>query len=131
MYFTDNGFVISGRDILIIAVAISTGLLVLQVIGKKIRNITSRENKFEDYPGSTKISDISDVYRENNLDIERRKDVIFEEKISGIPFRYDEKTRVLTIGERFDSNTHPIEVKLNSFDDLKEFVERLEDYVNE
>jgi len=140
MYFTDHSFSISGREILVLLVIISISLFILQIFGRKIRDITRKYSEPDDYPGSTKLPD---VYEENNFGkdrisdiadahyIERREKVIFEENISGVPFRYDEKTRMLTIGKRFDSNTSPIEVKLNSLDDLREFVDRLEDYVNE
>jgi hypothetical protein len=153
MYFTDEGFVISAREITAILVIIVMVSILLKILYGKICNtIVSKYS--EDYPGSTKFadmheenrsgistfSDISDVYRENrsdikesDLDIERQEKVIFEEIISNVIFRYDEKTKMLTIGERSDiSNAQPIKMKLNSgIEDLREFVDRLEEYVNE
>lgn len=140
MYLTGDDFSISVTDILIILVVISIGPSMLQMFGRKIRDITRRDSGPDDYPGSTKLPD---VYKENNFDkdrisdiadayyIERREKVIFEENISGVPFRYDEKTKVLTIGEMFDPNTPPISAKLNSLDDLRKFVDRLEKYIDE
>lgn len=155
MYFTDDGFVISARDITIILAIIIMIPIVLKILYRKIRNmVVSKYSGSEDYPGSTKFadihqenrsdtntfSDISDVYRENrsdikesNLDTERQEKVIFEEIISNVIFRYDEKTKMLTIGERSDiSNAQPIKVKLSSgIEDLRAFVDRLEEYVDE
>lgn len=120
-------------------------LTVLGVLIRIISNAISKASKSEDYPGSTKFgdarqenkldtrfSDISDVYKENDIDTERQDKVIFEEIISNVTFRYDEKTKILTIGEKYDtSNEQPIKVKLNSLADLGEFVDRLEEYVDE
>lgn len=152
MYFTDGDFVISAREITTILVAIVIVPIVLKILYRKIRNVVvNRNDKFEDYPGSikftdiyeenkpnaNKFSDIADVYIEKDfekdyLDTGREEKVIFEENISGVSFGYNEKTRVLTIGEKCESkNVVPIEVKLSKFDDLRDFVDRLEDYVNE
>jgi hypothetical protein len=173
MYFTSDGFVISGYELFWIIFGIITIVAILKLLGRIVGRIVSRWNsKSEDYPGSTKsgnyhsqkkfrdfadfylesdldtkrsldsldtsdtldISDTSDtldVHGENDLDTERRERVIFEEMISNVPFRYDEKTKILTIGEGHNSSVEPIKVKLSSLDDLREFVDRLEDYVNE
>lgn len=149
MYFTDGGFVISAREIIVI---LAITIIVPIVITILYRKIINKYSGSEDYPGSinpenmhvgnksyiNRFSDIADVYRENNfeksdLDTERQKKVIFEEIISNVIFRYDEKTKMLTIGERSDlSNIQPIKVKLNSgIEDLRDFVDRLEEYVNE
>jgi hypothetical protein len=129
MYFTDDGFVISAREITAILAIIVIVPILLKILYRKICNMIG--NKYsEDYPGSTKFADI---YQESDLDTERQKKVIFEEIISNVIFRYDEKTKMLTIGERSDiSNTQPIKVKLsNGIEGLREFVDRLEEYVNE
>lgn len=146
MYFTNDGFVISGYEIFLLIFGISAIAIIFRLFGHISRYIMSKwTNKYDDYPGSKKFSDFedayqesrlnakifSDVHREDDLDIERRERVIFEEMISNVNFRYDEKTKILTIGERYESSTEPIKVKLNSLDDLREFVDRLEEYVNE
>jgi hypothetical protein len=146
MYFTNDGFVISGYEIFLIIFGISAITIIFRLFDRISRCITSKwTNSSEDYPGSKKFQDFADAYqasklnedmfsdtrREDNLDTERRERVIFEEMISNVPFRYDEKTKILTIGERYDSSAEPIKVKLSSLDDLREFVDRLEEYVNE
>lgn len=141
MYFTNDGFVISGYEIFLIIFGISAVTIIFRLFDR----ISRYNNSSEDYPGSKKFQDFADAYQasklneemfsdthiEDNLDTERRERVIFEEMISNVPFRYDEKTKILTIGERYDSSAEPIKVKLSSLDDLREFVDRLEDYVNE
>ena len=80
-----------------------------------------QENKLD----TSRFSDIADRYLENELDTERQEKVIFEEIISNVVFGYDEKTKFLTIGERFDtkSEVQPIKIKLDGIDDLREFVD--------
>ncbi len=147
MYFTGNDFVISGHEIFLTIIAIFLVVSAIRLFIMAVNNIVVRRAKSsDDYPGSTKYEDISNrednprefsdiadiIYERAYLDDERREKVIFEENICGVPFRYDEKTRVLTIGEKCVSkDTFPVEIKLNSFNDLKEFVYRLEDYVKE
>lgn len=145
MYLTNDGFVVSGREIILIIFAMSVIIAIFISFGRIIRYIISKRNdKYDDYPGSSKFediyqdvkldtdkSDISDTYDESDLNRKWQEKVIFEETISNVPFRYDERTKVLTIGERFESSTEPINVKLNSLNDLREFVDRLENYVNE
>ena len=129
--------------------AISAIIIIFKLFGRIVRLMTSEwDGRSDDYPGSKKFADFADMYRESNLDTkkfsdisdvdkensldsERRERVIFEEIISNIPFRYDEKTKILTIGERYNSSVEPVKVKLSSLDDLREFVDRLEEYVNE
>lgn len=139
MYLDESGFIISGWEIIEIIFIISIGYTILKFFGGKILNITVRFDEHDDYPGSTKLSEdrkneknyrtiIEDAY----LYSEMQEKMIFEENISGVPFRYDEKTRVLTIGQRFNNDgPHPIDVNLDSFDDFREFVDRLEEYINE
>ena len=149
MYFTNDNFVISGLDIFWIIFGIITIIAILKLLDRIVGRIVSRwTSKSEDYPGSAKSSDLSDMHQENNRDTkmfsdiadvyyksdlekERRKRVIFEEMISNVPFRYDEKTKMLTIGEGHNSSVEPIKVKLSGLKDLREFVDRLEDYVDE
>lgn len=149
MYFTDNGFVISGQEIIIIAVTILAIFVLLNLVSMRINNIARKINMSDDYPGSTKFQDkgnksdtkplsdiadtyIADVHLENEFDTKRREKVIFEENISNVSFRYDEKTKILAIREGYDSSDAPtIKVKLDSLDDLRTFVDRLEEYVNE
>lgn len=147
MYFTNDGFVISGIEIFWIIIAIPTIVAMLQLFGRVSRYIAARwTSKSEDYPGSIKFqdiheeyksdvnrfSDVADAYDENDLDKKRRERVIFEEIISNAIFRYDEKTKMLTIGDRSaSSDAQPIKMKLSGIDDLRDFVDRLEDYVNE
>jgi hypothetical protein len=142
MYLTNDGLVISGLEIILIIFALLIIITIFISFGRINRYITSKWiNKSDDYPGSTnfedvhknkldtcKPSDITDMYNDNGLNSVQEK-VIFEEIISDVSFRYDEKTRVLTI-EEMNESTDPIEVKLNSLDELREFVNRLEDYVN-
>jgi len=154
MELTDNGFVISGYEILNIVLLLYL-LLFMTKLFKMASKILDRHNedkvddylgskmpsdafKPDDYPGHTSYSDSSygsDVHIDNDLDVERRDKVIFEEMISGVIFRYDENTRVLSIGNRRDlSNTDvkPIEMRLdNGIEDFREFVDRLEQYVDE
>lgn len=50
---------------------------------------------------------------------------IFEERIAGVPFRYDETTNELTIGiESVDSK--PIVLKIEDFDELRNFIDKIE-----
>jgi len=145
MYLDENGFIISGNEIIEIIFLLSIIYMIFQLfyrniadIGKIFDRITEHD---DDYPGSTKFSkikkdekrirSIEDIYLKSS-DSEREEKMIFEENISGVPFRYDEKTRVLTIGERYNRDgPNPIEVNLDSFDDFREFVDRLEEYINE
>ncbi len=134
MYFTNDGFVISGYEIFLIIFGIAAIITVFRLFDRISRYISKLTCKSDDYPGSKKFVDFADVYREsrlNDLGAERRERVIFEEIISNVRFRYDEKTKMLTIGESYELSTEPIKVKLNSLDDLREFVDRLEEYVNE
>jgi hypothetical protein len=154
MQFTDNGFVISGHEILYIVAVISLAIFVINLFRMTVRirnrdvdnrvddylgsKIPSDAYKSGDYPISTRYSDSSngsDAYINNELDVERRDKVIFEEMISGVIFRYDEKTRILSIRKRKGfSNTdeEPIEMELdNGIEDFRELVDRLEEYVNE
>ena len=146
MYFTNDGFVISGYEVFLIIFGIAAIITVFILFGRISSYIMPNwTNKSDDYPGSKKFADFadayqesrlnenmfSDVHREDDLDAERRERVIFEEIISNVIFRYDEKTKMLTIGEDYESSTEPIKVKLNSIVDLREFVDRLEEYVNE
>lgn len=147
MYLTDSGLVISGREAILVAI-VAISIVLLGAFIRITYNKIGKANKYDDYPGSSKFediyqenildtsrfSDIADRYLESVLDTERQDKVIFEEIISNVIFRYDEKTKFLTIGERFDtkSEIQPIKIKLNNgIDDLREFVDRLEDYVNE
>jgi hypothetical protein len=140
MYFTDDGFVISGREIFTIIVAITISITVIQMLRWILH---SYQQKIDDYPDSMESRE---NYKEGvldkqlginsdiDLDKERRNKVIFEEKISGVIFRYDEETRVLTIGNRrglTNTDIPPVEVRLESFNEFREFVDRLEEYVNE
>jgi hypothetical protein len=144
-YFTNDGFVISGYEIFLIIFGIIAIVIIFRLFDRISRYISKWTCKSDDYPGPKKFADsadiyqesrlnenmFSDVYREDDLYTERRERVIFEEIISDVRFRYDEKTKLLTIGESYESSTEPIKVKLNSLDDLREFVDRLEEYVNE
>lgn len=126
MYFTDDGLVISAREITEIIVAIVIVAMMSNMVYRKISSIaTNRSSKSEDYPYHSRFED-------RHMEIERQEKVIFEEVISNVTFRYDEHTKMLTIGERSDvSDAQQIKVKLSSLDDLREFVDRLEEYVNE
>ena len=144
MYLDENGFIISGNEIISIIFLLSMIYMIFQLFIRNIGDIGKIFDIFtehDDYPGSTKFSknkkdekgnrSIEDVYLESS-DLEREEKMIFEENISGVPFRYDEKTRVLTIGERYNRDgPNPIEVNLDSFDDFREFVDRLEEYIDE
>jgi len=152
MELTDNGFVISGHEILYIVIIIYLAFFTIKLIRMIVRIYRNRDidnrvddylgskipsdmYKSDDYPMSARHSDISDAYINNELDVERRDKVIFEEMISGVIFRYDEKTRILSISKRKGlSNTddEPIEMKLdNGIEDFRKLVDRLEEYVNE
>lgn len=151
MELTDSGFIISGNEILYIVIVISLAFFTMNLyrVSMRIyrrRDIDNRVDdylgsripydayKHRDYPISTRHIDI-DAYIDRELDIERRDKVIFEELISDVIFRYDENTRILSMRDRRDlSNTDvkPIEMKLdNGIVDLREFVDRLEEYVDE
>ncbi len=129
MYFKINDLVISDLDILETIFTVYVGIFMLKILTSTIRNVNTRTNKSDDYPGSIKLED-----EENLLYTERREKVIFEETISNAVFRYDEKTRILTIENRnklTDANVPPISMQLDSIVDLREFVDRLEEYVDE
>ncbi len=129
MYFKINDLVISDLNILEAIFAAYVGIFMLKILISTTSNINKRTNKSDDYPGSIKLED-----EENLLYTERREKVIFEETISNVVFRYDEKTRILTIENRnklTDANVPPISMQLDSIVDLREFVDRLEEYVDE
>lgn len=131
MYLTDDTITVSSYDILIAIFVLTVGPIILKALSRKVADIADVYNKSDDYPGPAKSPDI---FEEDDggydLDTERREKVIFEEKISNVIFRYDEKTRVLTIGEE-QTSMPPIKMKLNSFSDFREFVDRLEEYIDE
>lgn len=127
MHLTGDIITISSYDILIAIFVLIIGPTILKVFYRKTVDIADVYNGHDDYPGSEKSPDI---YEEDDLDTERREKVIFEETISGVIFRYDEKTRVLEIGEG-QTSIPPIKMKLNRFSDFREFVDRLEEYINE
>ncbi len=142
MQLTDDGFVISGVEILYIVLAIYLLIFMTKLFDKVddyLRaKLPSDAFKPDDYPGSTNYSGGSygsDTYIDNDLDEERRDKVIFEEIISGVIFRYDEESRVLSIAHRkglTNTDEKPIEMVLeNGIEDFREFVDRLEQYVDE
>jgi len=152
MELTDSGFVISGHEILYIVITIYLAFFMVKLFRMSVRiyrnrymdnrvddylgsKIPSDMYKSDDYPMSARYSDIPDAYINNELDVERRDKVIFEEMISGVIFRYDEKTRILSISKRKGlSNTddEPIEMKLdNGIEDFRKLIDRLEEYVDE
>lgn len=154
MELTDNEFIISGREILYIVVIISLAIVTISFFRMSMRiyrkrdidnrvddylgsKIPSDMYKPDDYPGSTRYSDSSngsDAYIENESDVERRDKVIFEELISGVIFRYDEKTRILSMRNRRDLPNTDVHIEMtlsNGIEDLRDFVDRLEEYVSE
>lgn len=154
MQLTDNGFVISGYEILYIILSIYLLIFMIKLF-KMTLKIRGRYNedkvdnylgskmpsdafKSNDHHGSTSYSDGShgsDTYIDNDLDVERRDKVIFEEIISGVKFRYDEESRILSITKMrglTNTDVKPIEMVLeNGIEDFREFVDRLEQYVDE
>ncbi len=147
MNLDENGFTILGNEIIEIIFLLSMIYMLSQLIFRNIGDIGKIFDMFtqnnDDYPGSNKYSKdkkdekynggIEDIYLESsNIDSERKEKMIFEENISGVPFRYDERTRVLTIGKGLGvDGPAPIEVNLDSFDDFRKYVDRLEEYIDE
>lgn len=121
---TPEGIVISLNfllGILVGALVVWGGYLILGHIMSARHKSTSSNNG--------KQADFVDI---NNTDTDTmeyngRYDMIFEERISDVPFRYDERNRELTIGvDSFDAK--PMVIKDFDIQALKDFLDRIEDY---
>lgn len=115
MQFIENGFNISMLDIIIFVFTL-TALFIIY----KMFNIAGWKNR---------------EYNKNNDSFDenwRRNNMIFEEKISGVTFRYDEEERILQIiDSRGNMSRDPINIELDGIGELIDFVDRLEEYVDE
>ena len=117
MYLTDEGFVISGKELLLIGI----GLFVLWILV-----ISSGK------PKSTK-SKKQVLIPEPIEEEEEKKEVVmeFKETIADVPFAYNEKTKTLKIGDN-EEGTDEIELELREgIAELRRYVDRLEKYVEE
>lgn len=118
MYSLDENFVISGYEI----VSLVFVFIIFYIM-------TFRRPKKEINPDLNKLDLILNkkLVREPIVKKEEAIKMEFTEEINGEKFSYNEKTKILKIG------TSPqIEIELeNGIEEFKEFIERLEEYVDE
>jgi len=137
MQFTEDGFSISTDEIMLTFMLLVSiyffSKIIWRLIQSKYNSSTKNDGIFKF--GQTKpiipVEDDQDDDEEEENDeyyeSEEEKKMKFEEDINGIPFKYDEKTKILTIG--FGSRS--VTVQLDDFNQFREFVDRLEEYIQE
>ncbi len=124
MQLTAEGFSISTMEVVVLIFAIS---VIYIFFTTRASNYTPKPKPTSGYlvrEKAVKKEPIKEPKEEEIIEVRKME---FTEKISGVPFTYDEKTRMLTIGK--DTK---VTVKLeNGIEDFRDYVDRLEEYVQE